>query len=83
MSGADDGELLVAVVPKNAREEIRLSVGPYGRVVTFKAWVFYRNEGGLMLPSNRGLAFSIDKLPEFTLAVGQTYQHARAQGLLE
>ncbi|WP_454917296.1 transcriptional coactivator p15/PC4 family protein [Xanthobacter sediminis] len=59
----------IATIRKNAREEIRVSLGEYNGHQLFSARVWFEADDGSMRPSKAGLAFRVDRLPDFAEAV--------------
>jgi hypothetical protein len=54
----------IGTIKKNSREEIRVSLEVWHGRRIVNARVYFRAEDGLMYPSRKGLALSVDRLPE-------------------
>lgn len=75
-------EAVVATIPKNKREEIRVSVGHFeGRPIA-NVRVWFRDAAGEMKPGKSGLAFRVDLLPELSGAMLKALDRAREEGML-
>ncbi len=57
------------IIPKNSREEIRVSVNEYQghQLVSLRVW--FEADDGDMRPSKKGLAFRVELLPQVTAAL--------------
>ncbi|ESY02760.1 PC4/YdbC family ssDNA-binding protein [Mesorhizobium sp. LNJC405B00] len=73
---------LVAVVPKNSREKIRISLDMYNGYRVFNARVFYEVEDGSKRPG-KGIAFKVDKLEAFAEAVAMALVMAEKNGFVK
>lgn len=56
--------IVVGQITKNARETIKVSVEEWHGRRIVNARVYFRAEDGEMRPSRKGLAISVDRLPE-------------------
>jgi hypothetical protein len=75
-------ETPIATIRKNAREEIRVSLGEYqGRSVAHMR-VWFEAGDGSMRPSRSGLAFRIDLLPEIAAAIVEARDTAESMGII-
>ncbi len=79
-------EKLIATIPKNQREEIRVALSvftkdgaPYHMV---SARVHYDDGSGQYRPGKNGLNVQVKLLPELVTALQQAEAEARAAGLL-
>ncbi len=79
-------EKLIAAIPKNQREEIRVALSEFEKDGTtydmISARVHYDAGNGEMRPSRNGLNVPVRLLPEFVAALRQAGSEARAAGLL-
>ena len=75
-------DTLVATVPKNAREEIRVVLGEFNGRQIASARVWFEAEDGSMRPGKAGLGFKIALLPAVVEALQKAEAEARQQGLL-
>lgn len=83
MSAAvDGGDLLVATFPKNAREEVRISLSQYGGHNLANLRVWYQADDEQMKPGRHGLAIRLEKLAELRDALDRLDVEARKRGLL-
>ncbi|QND67661.1 hypothetical protein HB777_29465 [Mesorhizobium loti] len=73
---------LVAVVPKNKTEEIRVSIDLFNGCRVFNARIFYDAEDGTKRPG-KGIAFKVDKLEEFVKAAIDALELAMAKGYVK
>ncbi len=73
-----------AVIPKNTRETLRLSVDQCGdrRMLNARVWYFPGDGEGLR-PGRDGWAIALDRLPGIVMALQKIEAQARAAGLLE
>ncbi len=76
-------DTLIASIPKNAREEIRVSLSEFNGHDLANLRVWFDAGDGDMRPGNKGLAFKINKLPEVIQALGKLEAEARRLGLVE
>lgn len=63
----------LGAIPKNSREEIRITAEHFkGRdIINFRVW--YRDAEGEMRPGKQGLAFRAELLPALVKALGQAH----------
>jgi hypothetical protein len=73
---------LIATVRKNAAEEIRVSLSQYNGHELLNVRVWFEADDGAMRPGRAGLAFKVDKLPDFADAISLALEKARAKGLV-
>lgn len=74
----------IAEIRKNALgEEIRVGLSEYGGLQLFNLRVWFEAQDGSMRPGKSGLAFTVDRLPEFADAVQVALAEARRLGLLK
>lgn len=73
MSGPD----IVTAWPKNAREEVRVSLGEFNGTPTIDLRTWYQSGDGDFRPSNKGLTLAVRHLPQ--LAEGLTKALAKAR----
>ncbi|AZO51231.1 MULTISPECIES: transcriptional coactivator p15/PC4 family protein [unclassified Mesorhizobium] len=74
---------LVAVVPKNKREEIRVSLDLLNGHRLLNMRVFFEGEDGSMHPGKAGIAFKVDKLQAFAEAVALALVTAEKRGYVK
>jgi hypothetical protein len=60
---------VVAEFQKNARERIKISLDDFKNHKVCNIRVFYESEPGTWLPGPKGLAFSVNLLPELIAAL--------------
>ncbi len=79
-------EKLIAAIPKNQREEIRVALSEFekdGKTHDMvSARVYYDAGDGEMKPGRNGLSVPVRLLPELVAALRQAGAEARAAGLL-
>lgn len=75
--------MTVAVIQKNSREELRVSVETFKGVPLVNLRVWFRNEEGEWRPGKQGVALRIDRLPELRKALADAEAEAARQGLME
>ncbi len=79
-------EKLIAAIPKNQREEIRVALSEFEKDGTtydmVSARVHYDAGNGEMRPGRNGLNVPVRLLPELVAALRQAGSEARAAGLL-
>ena len=75
---------LVAVVPKNQTQEIRIELGEFNGhdLVHIRVWVDRRDGEGGRLPTKAGVVCRVGLLPELIAALQSAEVEARRQGLL-
>jgi hypothetical protein len=73
---------VVADIPKNQRETIRVELDEYegNQLVATRVW--YSDDGELK-PTRKGLSIAIKHLPAIRAALEQAEKVARAEGLLQ
>lgn len=71
-------DLLIASIPKNSREELRISRSDFrGHVLaTLRVW-YQPDDDNEMRPGKQGVAFKIDKLPAVIDALNKLAADAR------
>ena len=74
--------MTVAVIQKNAREELRVSVETFKGVPLVNLRVWFRNEEGEWRPGKQGVALRLELLPELAQALEQAGEEAERQGLM-
>lgn len=67
--GAEQAPCTVAVIRKNSREELRITLEDFKghRLISFRVW--YEAEDGDMRPGKQGLALRLGLLPELRAAL--------------
>jgi hypothetical protein len=73
----------IAILKKNRREEIHVSLDKFKGCDLFNMRVWYEAEDGQLRPGKNGLAFKVDKLPEFIDAANKALSEAKARRLLK
>ena len=77
-------EKLIETIPKNAREEISISLTEYHGHDLYDVRVFTEPYSGTeWLATRKGVCLSVAKLPDLIAALQQAEAEARAAGLLE
>ena len=75
-------DTIIANIPKNRREEIRISLSTSNGHDLANLRVWFTADDGQMRPGKSGLAFRLDKLPAVIEALGQLEAEARRRGLI-
>lgn len=76
-------ELTIAVIPKNLREELRVSLSEFNGHQLANLRIWFEAEYGTKRPGNKGLAFKIEKLTAVIAALQELETEARRRNLLE
>lgn len=76
------GDIHIASIAKNSREEIRVSLGEFRGVRLINLRVWYCSPGETMKPGRDGLALRIDRLDALQDAVAAAVERAREIGWL-
>jgi len=79
MSTATD-EIPIAVIAKNAREELRIGLSEFRGVRLLNSRVWWPSPDGTMRPGKDGYAIRIDRLAELHKAIGDALDVARRRG---
>ena len=74
--------MTVAVIQKNAREELRVSVETFRGVPIVNLRVWFRNEEGEWRPGKQGVALRLELLPELRQALAEAEVEAGRRGLM-
>ena len=82
MTDVQDSEIVVAEIPKNSREVVRVTLGQYRGGRNINLWPFYRDGAGNLRPGKRGLIIGIRHLPALAAALAQALDAARENGRL-
>lgn len=74
--------MIIASVPKNAREEIRIELTEYKghNLVACRVWA--TKADGETVPTPKGITLKLDKLAPVLKALSDAEQEAKRQGLL-
>ena len=81
-----DERIVVAVVSKNTREEIRVTLSKFKGIDLIDARVFASQKGdceGDRVATKKGIAVKVAKLPELIAALQKAEVEARTRGLLK
>jgi hypothetical protein len=75
-------DTIVGIIPKNAREELRIGLSDFkgSDLVNLRVW--FKAQDGAMRPGNAGVAMRTEKLPEIIAALHAAEAAARSRGLL-
>lgn len=71
---------LIASIPKNAREEIRIALSEFNGHNLANLRICFTVDDGTMKPGNKGLAFKLEKLPVVLQALNDLEAGARRLG---
>lgn len=69
-------------IPKNSREELRVTVEEFKGVPLVNLRVWFVAEEGNMRPGKQGVALRVDLLPDLRRALEQAEAEAKRQGLI-
>lgn len=72
----------LAVLPKNARERIEISLSEWRGLSLFNARVFALTGDGGWVPTTKGLCIRVEQLPDLARAVAEAERTARALELI-
>jgi hypothetical protein len=75
-------EQIIATIPKNARENIRVGLGTFKGYDLFSVRVWIAKDDGTALPTAKGLTAGVALLPAIIEALQATLDHARKSGVL-
>ncbi len=73
---------LIAAIRRNAREEIRVTLGEWNGAPVFGIRAWFKASDDTMRPSKAGLTLRAGLLPDLARALADTERQARADGLL-
>jgi hypothetical protein len=79
----DNKDTIVAEIPKNTREVIRITLGTFNNRQIAVARVWFKEGDGNWLPGKSGIAFKVELLPAVAEAFAEAVAAARASGALE
>jgi hypothetical protein len=83
MSNSTHPDIEPALIEKNSRETLRLSIDEYRGKLLFSARVWFPpKDGGDLRPGREGWALALEKLPELVAELQRIEQAARDIGLL-
>lgn len=77
--------IVIAVLPKNRREALRIALDHYRgtNLVDLRVVVEVSETSGLATPTRKGVAVRLEMLPDLIAALAQAEAKARELGLLE
>jgi transcriptional coactivator p15 (PC4) len=75
---------VIATIPKNSREWVRVALDEYRGVnlIDIRVLVELNPETGLPIPTKKGVSLKVEKLPELIAALNDALVEAQRQGLL-
>ena len=73
----------LAVLPKNARERIEISLTEWHGFSLFSARVYASTGDGGWVPTTKGLTIRVEQLPDLARAVAEAERTARALGQIQ
>ena len=74
-------DLTITTIPKNAREELRISLSEFKGYNLVSQRVWYRADDGDMRPSKAGVVIRIERLPDLIEGLQAAQTAAQAWGL--
>jgi Transcriptional Coactivator p15 (PC4) len=77
-----DGEVVIGVFPKNATEDVRITLGKFEGFDVLAIRVWYTAEDGRPRPGNKGLTIRAALLPELLNLLERACDVAKDRGLL-
>lgn len=77
-----NGPRIIAEIPKNARESIRVSLGEFQGRAVLDCRIWYRPGEGEMRPGSKGLTVAIRHLPQMADALTKAVLEAQESKLL-
>ena len=78
----DDKEYLVGSVPKNKREEVRVSLSKFKGFDLVGIRVWFKDSEGALKPSRDGFALRTELLPSLITLLDKAREEAKRRGLL-
>jgi Transcriptional Coactivator p15 (PC4) len=76
------GDDFIAIIPKNKREDIRISLSKFNDIDLINIRIFVDYSGGERGPSKKGISVRVAQLPALLEALHQAEAQARASGLI-
>lgn len=70
----------IAIIEKNTREEVRVSLDDWRGYDLVSVRVFYRRKAGEPLPTKKGITFDVKLLPEIIEALEAARKAASGEG---
>ena len=77
-----DNDQLIARIPKNSREEFRISLTAFKGYDLASLRVWFQADDGSMRPSKSGVVIRVGKLPDLIEALQGAETEARRRGLI-
>ena len=74
--------ILIAELPKNRRETLRISLDEYQGHQLLSLRIWYRDDAGELRPGNKGLAVRVDQAPALADAMLAAVEKAKEEGRL-
>jgi hypothetical protein len=75
-------ESIIATIPKNTRENIRIGLGSFKGYELFSLRVWIDKDEGEPIPTSKGITCAVALLPAVIEALQTTLDHARKTGVL-
>ena len=75
-------EHIIATIPKNAREHLRVGLGTFKGYELFSVRVWVDKDDGTAIPTAKGVTCAVALLPAVIEALQSTLDHARRSGVL-
>jgi membrane carboxypeptidase/penicillin-binding protein PbpC len=75
-------EQVIATIPKNSRECLRVGLGSFKGHELFSVRVWITTDDGKALPTQKGITCAVALLPPVIEALQATLNHARKTGVL-
>lgn len=76
-------DVLIATIPKNSNEELRIVLAPFRGHHLLSMRVWYRDKSDTLRPGKQGLALRVSKIPDILKAITDAQELARSKGLLD
>ena len=78
-------EILIAAIPKNAIEELRVELTEYRghHLVQARIWANYDSATTPKRPTRKGFALTVERLPDLIAALKDAERRARDLGMLD
>ena len=77
-----DNDTIIAEIPKNAKERIRVTIGTFNSRAIAGARVWFHAADGSWRPGKSGIAFKLELLPAVAEALAEAVRRARADSTL-
>ncbi len=74
---------VVCDLVKSAHQVVRIQLNEWKEQQVFDVRIWYRNQAGILCPTEKGTMLAIFRLPEFRMRIGELEDCARKAGLIQ